>query len=71
MKVEECLACRHTIRVLRGTGIETMEALAALTRGDLMKLRGIGPVIADGLEKAIEEWKKDHAEQALSGNDRI
>lgn len=57
MKIEERLTCPHTIRVLHKAGIETMEALAGLSREDLLKLRGIGPVIAGDLEKQIEEWK--------------
>ncbi len=58
MRIEEQITCPHSVRVLRKAGIDTMEALAALTRNDLLKLRGIGPVIANGLEKAVDEWKK-------------
>ncbi len=57
MKIEDALTCQHTIRVLRRAGIETMEALAGLSRDDLLKLRGIGPVIAGDIEARIDDWK--------------
>lgn len=65
MKIEDCLTCPHTIRVLRRAGIETMEALAGLSREDLLKLRGIGPVIAGDVEKKICEWKQN--EKSVAG----
>ena len=39
-------------------GITTMEQLAALSREDLLALRGVGPVIANALEKAVAEWRE-------------
>ncbi|MBR3503633.1 MAG: hypothetical protein IKO07_05205 [Clostridia bacterium] len=56
MKIEDWLDCQHTVRVLGKAGITEMEELAKLSRGDLLKLRGIGPVIAGDVEKRIEEW---------------
>ena len=58
MKTNACVSCPHTLRVLDKAGITTMEQLAALSREDLLALRGVGPVIADALEKAVAEWRE-------------
>lgn len=58
MKTNTCVSCPHTLRVLEKAGITTMEQLAALSREDLLALRGVGPVIADALEKAVAEWRE-------------
>ena len=71
MKIERCVDCPHTKRVLQKAGINDMETLAAMTYDDLLKLRGVGPVIAGDLMKRVEEWRKSNAEQPLPGNDQL
>ena len=58
MNTNKCVSCPHTLRVLEKAGITTMEQLAAFSREDLLALRGVGPVIADALEKAVAEWRE-------------
>ncbi len=58
MVIEERVDCPHTLRALHRAGIATMEELATLTREDLLRLRGVGRVIASDLEAVIEEWKR-------------
>ena len=70
MKIEQCIDCTHTLRVLHKAGIDDMEALAALSYDDLLKLRGIGPVLAGDVTKRVEEWKQADAEQAELQNDQ-
>ena len=62
MCIEDAIDCPHTLRVLKKAGITTMEELAERSREDLLKLRGVGPVIADGLEAALERWRRDRPE---------
>ena len=71
MDIKRCVDCPHTQRVLQKAGINDMESLAAMTYEDLLKLRGVGPVIAGDLMKRVEEWRQSHAEQTVSGNDRL
>ena len=46
MEIEKILTCQHTIRVLHKAGISTVEELEKLSYDDLLKIRGIGKVIA-------------------------
>ena len=57
MLIEERIDCPHTLRVLHRARIATMEELAALTKEDLLALRGVGKVIASSLGAVVEEWK--------------
>ena len=47
------LACTHTKRCLIKAGVTTLAQLSGLTRDDLLRIRGIGPVIADSILSAL------------------
>ncbi len=57
-KLEDWITCCHSVKVLKSAGIDSIEQLSLLSYEELLKLRGIGPVIAGDLQKRIEEWKK-------------
>ena len=57
-KLEELIACCHSVKVLKNAGIETVEQLSQLSYEELRKIRGVGPVIAGDLQRRINEWKK-------------
>ncbi len=46
------ITCSHSKRCLLKAGINTLEQLRSLSRDDLLHIRGIGPVIADGILNA-------------------
>ena len=46
------IACSHSKRCLLKAGVHTLAQLRALSRNDLLQIRGIGPVIADGILRA-------------------
>ena len=54
--IEEVLDCSHTVRSLHNAGIFTMEELAGKTYEDLLRIRGIGKVIASGLVEETRLW---------------
>ena len=56
-KREDWITCRHSVKVLKNAGIETVEQLSRLSHEELLKIRGIGPAIAGDLMKRIMEWK--------------
>ena len=58
-KLEDCIPCCHSVKVLKSAGIETVEQLSQLSYEELLKIRGVGPVIAGDLQKCINQWKKD------------
>ena len=62
MELSQRIACRHTARVLERNGITTLEELGRQTKEDLLRLRGVGPVIARDLERVIEDWKQENRE---------
>jgi DNA-directed RNA polymerase alpha subunit len=51
-ELDSLLTCPHTRRCLLKAGINTLAQLRAMSRDDLLRVRGIGPVIADGILKA-------------------
>lgn len=55
-RTEDWITCCHTLKVLRRSGIETMEQLSGFSREDLLRLRGVGPVIANDLAERIAAW---------------
>ena len=61
--LEKGISCCHTLKVLRRAGIEDMAQLSRMSYPDLLELRGVGPVIAGGILKAVEEWTES-AERA-------
>ena len=56
-RLEDWIACRHSVKVLKNAGIETVEQLSRLSYEELLKIRGVGPVIAGDLLKRMMEWK--------------
>lgn len=46
------ITCTHSKRCLLSAGVNTLAQLRALTRDDLLRIRGIGPAIADGILNA-------------------
>ncbi len=63
MELKERIDCCHTRRVLEENGITTLEELALLEREDLLKMRGIGKVIAGDLEQVIAQYKREKQEE--------
>ena len=50
------ITCSHSKRCLLKAGVNTLSQLRALSRDDLLRIRGIGPVIADGILDAQEQY---------------
>ncbi|MBQ8092814.1 MAG: hypothetical protein IJ242_04480 [Clostridia bacterium] len=50
------LSCSHTKRCLLNAGISTLTQLMALSKNDLLQIRGIGQVIADDIVKTRAEY---------------
>ena len=57
--IEDRITCQHIVRVLHAAGFSTMEQLASLSKENLMKIRGVGEVIAADLLKTIETYKQE------------
>ena len=55
---EKWISCCHTVRVLRKAGIESMEQLSRLSDEEILRIRGIGPVIHRDLVKIITAWRE-------------
>ena len=66
-KLEDWITCCHSVKVLKRAGVDTIEQLSQLSLEELLKIRGIGPVIAEDLQKRIEEWKKNHLNECNEG----
>ena len=56
-RLEDWIICCHSVKALKNTGIETVEQLSQLSYEELLKILGVGPVIAGDLMKRIMEWK--------------
>ena len=54
-ELDQVIACSHSKRCLLKAGVDTLARLSALSGDDLLRIRGIGPVIADGILKALAE----------------
>ena len=54
--IEEVLGRSRTTKVLQKARIHTMDLLAKFSREELLKIHGIGKVIADNLMTVIDEW---------------
>ena len=52
--IENCIACPHTVRVLKRAGIETMEQLEKMD--DFQSVRGVGIVISKDLKRIVAQW---------------
>lgn len=51
-ELDSVVTCSHSRRCLLNAGVNTLAQLRALSRDDLLRIRGIGPVIADGILSA-------------------
>ena len=50
------ITCSHSKRCLLKAGVNTLSQLRTLSRDDLLRIRGIGPVIADSILDAEEQY---------------
>ena len=55
-ELDQVITCSHSKRCLLKAGVNTLEQLFALSRDDLLLIRGIGPVIANGILDAKEHY---------------
>lgn len=55
-ELDRILTCSHTKRCLIKAGITTLDQLMRLWPDDLLRIRGIGPVIAKDIVKAREHY---------------
>ena len=59
-ELDQAITCSHSKRCLLKAGVNTLGQLRAMTEDDLLRIRGIGPVIADGILNALaNDIKKD------------
>ena len=59
-ELDQAITCSHSKRCLLKAGVNTLGQLRAMTEDDLLSIRGIGPVIADGILNALaNDIKKD------------
>ena len=49
------LTCSHSKRCLLRAGVNSLANLRAMSRDDLLHIRGIGPVIAEGILNALAQ----------------
>ena len=54
-ELDQVIACPHSKRCLLKAGVSTLAQLNSLSRDDLLRIRGIGPVIADGILNALAQ----------------
>ncbi len=54
-ELDMVLTCSHSKRCLLKAGVTTIAQLRVLSRDDLLRIRGIGPVIADGILNALAQ----------------
>ena len=64
MRIEEKIHCCHTVKCLHAAGIETMEQLTALSMEELLKIRGIGKVIAADLMETIKKYNMSRSAES-------
>ena len=55
-ELDRVLSCSHTKRCLLNAGVATLEQLMSLSADDLMRIRGIGQVIAKDVLQARERF---------------
>ncbi len=55
-ELDRILSCSHTKRCLLKAGVTTGDQLLSLSRDDLLKIRGIGQVIADDVIRQREAY---------------
>ena len=52
-ELDQAITCSHSKRCLLKAGVNTLGQLRALSRKDLLRIRGIGPATADGILDAL------------------
>ena len=57
--LDPIISCTHTKRCLLKAGVTTADQLLSLSLSDLLRIRGIGPVIAEDIIKARERTAKE------------
>ena len=57
-RIEQWIDCCHTVKVLHNAGIETMAQLNGMSDKQILKIRGIGRVIAGDLQKVLESYRE-------------
>ncbi len=55
-ELDRVISCSHTKRCLLKAGVNTLAQLRSLSEEDLLHIRGIGPVIADGILRAQAQY---------------
>ena len=55
-ELDQVITCPHSKRCLLKAGVNTLSQLRTLSRDDLLRIRGIGPVIADSILDAQEQY---------------
>ena len=60
-ELDPVITCSHSKRCLLKAGVNTLSQLRTLSRDDLLRIRGIGPVIADGILDAQEQYASQTA----------
>ena len=51
------ITCSHSKRCLLKAGVNTLSQLRTLSGDDLLRIRGIGPVIANGILNALAAYE--------------
>ena len=55
-ELDMVLSCSHTKRCLLNAGVKTLDQLMSLSAADLLRIRGIGQVIAKDVMRAREQF---------------
>lgn len=55
-ELDRVLSCPHTKRCLLKAGVTTLDQLLSLSAADLLRIRGIGQVIAKDVLQAREQY---------------
>ena len=64
-ELDPVLSCTHTKRCLLKAGVTTLEQLLSLSASDLLRIRGIGQVIAADVLQARERYLSQSRDRML------
>ncbi len=64
-ELDRMLTCTHTKRCLLKAGVTALAQLRAMSKEDLLRIRGIGPVIADGILQARDAFDETKIREGL------
>lgn len=56
-ELDQVITCSHSKRCLLKAGVNTLAQLRALSGDDLLRIRGISPVIANGILNALAAYE--------------